>query len=195
MKLRTRLALMAAPLLCAIPLAASAATASAAEPRVALETNYGRIVVELAPERAPITVKNFLRYVNEGHYNGTIFHRVISGFMIQGGGFTPDLREKPTHDPIPLEARGGLPNNRYTIAMARTQYPHSATSQFFINVADNDFLNADRAQDGNGYAVFGRVVEGEAVVDKISNVATGNRRGMGDVPVKPVIIEKAEVLH
>ena len=150
--------------------------------------------MELAPDRSPITVKNFLQYVKDGHYAGTIFHRVISGFMIQGGGFTEDMTEKPTRAPIPLEARGGLPNDRYTIAMARTSYPHSATSQFYINVANNDFLNADRAQDGNGYAVFGRVVEGEAVVDKIAAVKTTVRRGMGDVPVKPVKILKAEIL-
>lgn len=189
MKLRTRLLLAALPL--CVTLAAEAASG---DPRVALETSAGRIVVELAPDRAPITVKNFLQYVKDGHYAGTIFHRVISGFMIQGGGFTEDMKEKPTRAPIPLEARGGLRNDRYTIAMARTSYPHSATSQFYINVADNDFLNADRAQDGNGYAVFGRVIEGEAVVDKIAAVKTTVRRGMGDVPVEPVTILKAEIL-
>ena len=178
-------------------LALSTGLANAApvsEPRVAIETTMGTIVVQLSPDRAPITVKNFLRYVNEGHYTDTIFHRVIAGFMIQGGGFTEALKEKPTHEPIPLEARGGLPNNRYTIAMARTSYPHSATAQFYINVADNDFLNADRAQDGNGYCVFGRVVKGEEVVDKIAAVATGRKAGMSDVPVSTVKILKAEVV-
>ena len=189
MQIRTRLLLAALPLCAALSV-----QAAAGDPRVALETSEGRIVVELAPDRAPITVKNFLQYVKDGHYAGTIFHRVISGFMIQGGGFTEDMTEKPTRAPIPLEARGGLPNDRYTIAMARTSYPHSATSKFYINVANNDFLNADRAQDGNGYAVFGRVVEGEAVVDKIAAVKTTVRRGMGDVPVKPVKILKAEIL-
>ena len=199
MQIRTRLLLAALPLCAALSVQAAAgdprvALAAAGDPRVALETSEGRIVVELAPDRAPITVKNFLQYVKDGHYAGTIFHRVISGFMIQGGGFTEDMTEKPTRAPIPLEARGGLPNDRYTIAMARTSYPHSATSQFYINVANNDFLNADRAQDGNGYAVFGRVVEGEAVVDKIAGVKTTVRRGMGDVPVKPVKILNAEIL-
>ena len=154
----------------------------------------GKIVVQLAPERAPITVQNFLRYVEEGHYNGTIFHRVIAGFMIQGGGFTTAMVEKPTHDPIPLEARGGLRNDTYTIAMARTSYPHSATSQFYINVADNDFLNADQAQDGQGYAVFGRVVSGTDTVDKIAAVKTGVKNRMSDVPLEPVVIKSAKVL-
>ena len=154
----------------------------------------GSIVVQLAPSRAPITVKNFLRYVSEGYYSGTIFHRVISGFMIQGGGFTEKMEQKPAHDPIPLEARGGLRNDRYTIAMARTSYPHSATSQFYINVNDNSFLNADEARDGQGYAVFGRVVKGTEVVDKISYVKTGMKRGMSDVPVQTVKILSARLV-
>lgn len=191
MQLRTRLALAAMPLLFAL---GTSAHAAAGDPRVLLETSMGNITVELAPERAPITVKNFLAYVEKGHYAGTIFHRVIPGFMIQGGGFTADMTEKPTMDPIPLEARGGLPNDRYTIAMARTSYPHSATSQFFINVADNDFLNADRAQDGNGYAVFGRVVDGTDVVDKIAGVKTGAKGFMRDVPVEAVTIKSAKVI-
>lgn len=190
MQFRTRLALMATPLL----LALGTAHAAAADPRVLLETSMGNITVELAPERAPITVRNFLAYVEKGHYDGTIFHRVIPGFMIQGGGFTADMNEKPTMQPIPLEARGGLPNDRYTIAMARTSYPHSATSQFFINVADNDFLNADRAQDGNGYAVFGRVVAGEDVVDKIAGVKTGAKGMMRDVPIEAVTIKAAKIV-
>ena len=161
---------------------------------IRLTTNQGTIELELDSEKAPITAKNFERYVTEGFYDGTIFHRVIKGFMIQGGGFTAGMSEKQTHDPIVNEAKNGLKNDKYTIAMARTSYPHSATSQFYINVANNDFLNADRAQDGNGYAVFGRVVEGEAVVDKIAAVKTTVRRGMGDVPVKPVKILKAEIL-
>lgn len=192
MLLRNRLLIALAPLAAALP--ALAAPAAAAEPRVEINTTMGRIVVRLAPARAPITVKNFLRYVSEGFYTDTIFHRVIPGFMIQGGGFDERLREKPAHDPIPLEARGGLRNDRYTIAMARTSYPHSATSQFYINVADNDFLNADQAQDGNGYCVFGEVVEGTDVVEKIAAVRTGRRAGMSDVPVETVKILSAKVL-
>lgn len=193
MQFRTRLLLAALPAMM-LAAGASAPAAAAGDPRVELDTSMGKIVVQLAPERAPITVKNFLTYVNEGHYNGTIFHRVISGFMIQGGGFTPAMQEKPTHEPIPLEARGGLRNDRYTIAMARTSYPHSATSQFYINVADNDFLNADQAQDGQGYAVFGQVVSGTDVVDKIAAVKTGMKAGMNDVPLEPVVIKSAKVL-
>ena len=155
MNFRSRLLLGVLPLVMSAPLAA----AQPASPRVEIETTMGSIVVQLEPSRAPITVKNFLRYVSEGYYSGTIFHRVISGFMIQGGGFTEKMEQKPAHDPIPLEARGGLRNDRYTIAMARTSYPHSATSQFYINVNDNSFLNADEARDGQGYAVFGRVVK------------------------------------
>ncbi|WP_295480676.1 peptidylprolyl isomerase [uncultured Sutterella sp.] len=192
MLLRHRLLIALAPLAAALP--APAAPAAAAEPRVEINTSMGRIVVRLAPARAPITVKNFLRYVSEGFYTDTVFHRVIPGFMIQGGGFDEKLREKPTHEPIPLEARGGLRNDRYTIAMARTSYPHSATSQFYINVADNDFLNADQAQDGNGYCVFGEVVDGTDVVEKIAAVRTGRRAGMSDVPVETVKILSAKVL-
>lgn len=169
-------------------------SAYAASPRVEFTTTEGKIVVQLEPDRAPQTVKNFLTYVNEGFYKGTIFHRVIGTFMIQGGGFTQDMVQKPTHDPIPLEARNGLRNDKYTIAMARTSYPHSATSQFFINVADNDFLNADRAQDGQGYAVFGQVVSGTETVDKIAEAQTTVKNGMSDVPVKPIVILDAKVL-
>lgn len=193
MKLRQRLAFTLAPLM-ASALLAMPATAAEQAPRVELDTTLGKIVVQLDPSRAPITVKNFLTYVNEGHYNGTIFHRVIGTFMIQGGGYTADLKEKPTHDPILLEARNGLRNDKYTIAMARTSYPHSATSQFFINVADNDFLNAERAQDGQGYAVFGQVVDGTDTVDKIAGVKTGTRGFMENVPVEPVVIKEAKVL-
>ena len=193
MQYRTRLLLPLLP--AAAFLAAPLARAAAQEPRVEIETTLGKIVVRLAPDRAPQTVKNFLRYVNEGFYNGTIFHRVIPGFMVQGGGFDETLREKPTHEPIPLEARGGLRNDRYTIAMARTSYPHSATSQFYINVADNDFLN-HTAPTGNGwgYAVFGKVVAGQDVVDQIAKVRTGMVSFYGDVPVEDVVIEKAEII-
>lgn len=190
MNIRTRLLLPLIPALMSTALMA----APAAEPRVEIETNLGKIVVQLTPSRAPITVKNFIRYVEEGHYTNTIFHRVIPGFMIQGGGFTADMVQKPTHDPIPLEARGGLKNDKYTIAMARTMYPHSATSQFYINVNDNSFLNADQAQDGNGYTVFGRVVSGMNVVDRIAEVPTGYRAGMQDVPRETVTIKSAKLL-
>ena len=159
--------------------------------KVKLATSMGDIVVELNAEKAPKTVENFVQYVKAGHYNGTVFHRVIGNFMIQGGGMTPDMSEKPTRAPIPLESRNGLDNVRGTIAMARTAIPNSATSQFFINVKDNDFLNAARSPDGNGYAVFGKVVSGMDVVDKIRTVRTGNKGPHGDVPVEPVIIKQA----
>ncbi len=156
-------------------------------------TNMGVFDVELNESAAPKTCENFLTYVREGFYNGTIFHRVIAGFMIQGGGFEPGLVQKPTHDPIENEADNGLKNDKYTIAMARTNDPHSATSQFFINVADNDFLNhtAPTAR-GWGYAVFGRVIGGTDVVDAISRVRTASRNFYGDVPVEDVVIEKIE---
>lgn len=186
MQLRQRLALLGLPLVALMTMNTAMA---ANEPRVEITTNLGKIVVQLDPARAPVTTKNFLTYVNEGFYKGTIFHRVIGTFMIQGGGFTEDLKEKPTHAPIPLESRNGLSNDKYTIAMARTSYPHSATSQFFINVADNYFLNASKAQDGYGYAVFGQVVSGTDVVDKIAGVATGSRGFMNDVPTEAVIIQ------
>jgi peptidyl-prolyl cis-trans isomerase A (cyclophilin A) len=157
--------------------------------KVKLETTAGIIVVELDAAKAPKTVDNFLQYVNSGHYNGTVFHRVINNFMIQGGGMTADLKEKPTRPPIGLESRNGLTNQRGTIAMARTNDPNSATAQFFINVKDNDFLNQAQARDGNGYAVFGKVVEGMDVVDRIRAVPTGP----GDVPLTPEVIKKATV--
>lgn len=155
-------------------------------------TNLGVIDIELDPEHAPITCENFENYVKSGFYNGTIFHRVIKGFMIQGGGFEPGMQQKPTNDPIKNEADNGLKNDKYTIAMARTNDPHSATAQFFINVADNDFLN-HTAPTGNGwgYAVFGKVVAGQDVVDQIARVRTGTRGWFGDVPVEDVVIEKA----
>ncbi|MDH5204323.1 MAG: peptidylprolyl isomerase [Hylemonella sp.] len=161
--------------------------------RVKLSTSVGDIVLELDPGKAPQTVANFLQYVRDKHYDGTIFHRVIAGFMIQGGGMTPDMQQKPTRSPIALEARNGLKNDRGTIAMARTANPNSATAQFFINVVDNHGLNAPKP-DGHGYAVFGRVVSGMDVVDKILATATGNRGMHQDVPVTPILINSAIVL-
>ena len=162
-------------------------------PRVKLATSLGDIVVELNPAKAPKTVENFLKYVADKHYDGTIFHRVIDGFMIQGGGFTPDMVQKPMRPPIPLEATNGLKNDTYTIAMARTNVPDSATAQFFINVKDNAMLNAPQP-DGHGYAVFGKVVSGTEVVDKIKAVATGNKGGHQNVPTTPVIIQSATLV-
>ena len=158
---------------------------------VKLTTSMGTMVLELDAEKAPISTENFLSYVDAGSYDGTIFHRVIEGFMIQGGGFEPDMRQRPTQDQIANEWQNGLKNMKYTIAMARLgNRPDSATSQFFINVSDNSFL--DQPRDGAGYAVFGKVVEGRDVVDSIGGVATGNRGGHGDVPLTPVVILKAE---
>jgi peptidyl-prolyl cis-trans isomerase B (cyclophilin B) len=159
---------------------------------VKLHTNHGVITLQLDAEKAPNTVKNFLEYVNSDFYSGTIFHRVIGNFMIQGGGFEPGMKQKKANAPIKNEAANGLKNDIYTIAMARTGDPHSATAQFFINVKDNGFLNYP-GQDGWGYCVFGKVVEGKEVVDAIRNVKTGNRSGFQDVPLEDVIITKAEV--
>lgn len=164
-------------------------------PRVALETDKGRIVIELYPDKAPRTVQNFLDYVDAGHYNGTIFHRVIPDFMIQGGGLTVSMKEKPTRPPIKNEADNGLKNRRGAVAMARTQVPDSATAQFFINTVDNDFLDfKSKTVQGWGYAVFGQVVEGMEVVEAIARVRTGSRAGHQDVPLDPVMILKAERL-
>jgi peptidyl-prolyl cis-trans isomerase B (cyclophilin B) len=162
---------------------------------IRLHTNHGVIALELDAERAPETARNFTDYVESGFYSNTVFHRVIDGFMIQGGGFEPGMRQKTTRDPIKNEAGNGLKNDRYTVAMARTSDPHSASSQFFINVADNGFLNhtAPKA-DGWGYCVFGKVVEGKDVVDKIKGVKTGKRGSHSDVPVEDVLIERAEVV-
>jgi peptidyl-prolyl cis-trans isomerase B (cyclophilin B) len=155
----------------------------------------GDIVLELDAEKAPVTVANFLEYVNSGFYSGVIFHRVIDGFMIQGGGMEPGMGQKETNAPIQNEADNGLSNDAYTIAMARTPNPHSASSQFFINVNDNDFLNySSSTPQGWGYCVFGKVVEGQDVVDKIKQVKTGNKAGHQDVPVEDVIIESAQVI-
>ncbi len=160
---------------------------------VRLSTTMGDIVIDLNAAKAPKTVANFLSYVKDGHYNGTIFHRVIDGFMIQGGGMDTHLQEKPTRAPIPLESHNGLSNRRGTVAMARTGDPNSATAQFFINVVDNPNLDADRSPDHNGYAVFGQVVKGMDVVDKIRRVPTHSVGPYDDVPVEPVIIKSATV--
>jgi len=157
------------------------------------KTNLGSFKIELDEKNAPITTRNFLDYVNSGFFNGTIFHRVINGFMIQGGGFTPDMKQKDTKPPIVNESNNGLKNDAYTVAMARTSVPDSATSQFFINVANNDFLNYP-AQDGFGYCVFGKVTEGMETIDKIKNMATGNHpNGHQDVPIEAIIIEEVSV--
>ena len=160
---------------------------------VILHTNHGDITLELDDDNAPATVKNFLQYVRDGHYDNTVFHRVIPGFMIQGGGFAPGMTQKPTRAPVANEAASGVKNERYTVAMARTSDPHSATAQFFINLADNEFLDykAPSAQ-GWGYCVFGKVVGGADIVDKIKNVATGNAGMHQNVPKDDVIITKAE---
>ena len=161
---------------------------------IKLHTNHGVIALELDADKAPETAKNFIDYVQAGHYDNTVFHRVIDGFMIQGGGFEPGMKQKPCKAPIKNEADNGLKNKAYTVAMARTSDPHSATAQFFINVADNDFLNF-KLPNGNGwgYCVFGKVVEGQDVVDAIKSVKTGNAGFHQDVPKEDVIIEKAEV--
>ncbi len=162
---------------------------------VKLHTNFGTITLELDTEKAPVTTANFLSYVESGFYANTIFHRVIDGFMIQGGGFEPGMHQKPTNAPIKNEANNGLANKTYTIAMARTPNPDSASSQFFINVNDNDFLNFSApTSQGWGYCVFGKVVEGTDVVDTIRKVKTGNKSGHQDVPLEDVVIERAEVV-
>ncbi len=178
-------------------LLAAPAMGQDAAPRVALETNHGTIVLELDPEKAPITVANFLDYVDRGWYDGTIFHRVMDGFMIQGGGFTADLQRKITRPDIENESKNGLSNKRGTISMARLGQPHTATAQFFINSVDNDGLDPgnsgiDASGQGFGYAVFGKVVEGMEVVDSISKVKTGVKSGLRDVPVETVAIESAK---
>jgi peptidyl-prolyl cis-trans isomerase B (cyclophilin B) len=159
---------------------------------VQMTTSAGALRIELDDAKAPLSVANFLSYVNAGHYNGTVFHRVIKGFMIQGGGFEPGMKQKPTQGEIRNEANNGLKNDRYTLAMARTNAPHSATAQFFINATNNNFLNhTSESPQGWGYAVFGKVVEGMDVVDQIERVATGNKGGHGDVPTEDVLIVSA----
>lgn len=169
---------------------ASALTFADTLPKVALKTNMGEIIVELYPEKAPKTVENFLTYVKTGFYNGTIFHRIINGFMVQGGGYDKKMQEKTTREPIQNEAKNGLRNVPYSLAMARTRDPHSASAQFFINVNNNRFLDYP-GQDGWGYAVFGKVIQGMEVVDKIREVETGS----GDMPKKAVIIESATIIE
>jgi peptidyl-prolyl cis-trans isomerase A (cyclophilin A) len=171
-------------------LAGAAGIACAADaPRVLLKTSMGDMTLELYPDKAPKSAENFLQYVKSGHYDGTIFHRVISGFMIQGGGFDGSMRQKPTRAPIENEAKNGLKNEPYTVAMARTENPNSATAQFFINVKNNAFLDYP-GQDGAGYAVFGKVIKGTEVVDKIRQVPTSG----ADVPTTPVVIESASIV-
>lgn len=164
--------------------------------KVKLTTNHGDIVLQLDAEKAPLTTENFVQYVKDGHYDGTVFHRVIKGFMIQGGGFEAGMSQKKTRPSIENEAANGLKNKKYSIAMARTMEPHSASAQFFINASDNDFLNhSGKNVQGWGYAVFGEVIEGREVVDAIEKVATGSKAGHQDVPKDDVIIEKAEIIE
>jgi peptidyl-prolyl cis-trans isomerase B (cyclophilin B) len=160
---------------------------------IKLTTSKGDILIELDEEKAPVSCENFRQYVEDGHFDGTIFHRVINNFMIQGGGFTPDMMQKTTREPIENEAKNGLKNEAGTIAMARTMDPHSATAQFFINVSNNTFLDYP-GQDGWGYAVFGKVTEGMDVINAIKGVETTHRGGHSDVPVEPIVIEKAEIV-
>jgi peptidyl-prolyl cis-trans isomerase B (cyclophilin B) len=176
-------------LLAALAAFTFAGASRAANPVVLMDTSMGTIKIELFQDKAPGTVKNFLRYVDEKHYDGTVFHRVIPTFMIQGGGFQPGMREKRTHEPIKNESDNGLSNQRGTIAMARTPAPNSATAQFFINVKDNTFLDRANAQDRVGYCVFGKVIQGMDVVDKIKAVETGQRGPHGDVPLQDVVIK------
>ncbi len=173
--------------------AAVVPNALAADPQVDLRTSAGTIRLELYPAKAPKTVENFLKYARDGHYNGTIFHRVIPGFMVQGGGMTPNMAQKPTRAPIPIESKNGLKNEVGTLAMARTSDPNSASAQFFINVKDNSFLDYP-GSDGHGYTVFGKVVNGMDVVNKIVGVPTGNQGMHQNVPLKPIVIESATVV-
>lgn len=184
--LASLLAAVTGAVMLAVP--ADEAAAAGANPQVLMKTSLGEIVIELYPEKAPKTVENFLKYVDDKHYNGLIFHRVIGNFMIQGGGFDKDMKQKPTRAPIPLESRNGLKNDTGTLAMARTGVPDSATAQFFINTVDNASLNFPNP-DGNGYAVFGKVVKGMETVQKIAKVKTGRSGPHGDVPSEPVTIE------
>jgi cyclophilin family peptidyl-prolyl cis-trans isomerase len=191
--LRNGVEFMMKSLFAAAMLAIAAVTAAAPAPRVEMRTSLGEMLIELDAEKAPVTVGNFLNYVNKGYYDGTVFHRVIDGFMIQGGGFTPSMEETQTGEPIRNEAKNGLKNRRGTIAMARRSDPHSATAQFFINHRDNAALDHP-GHDGWGYAVFGRVVRGIEVLDAIAKVPTGRRGGHQDVPLEPVIIQSVKLL-
>ena len=189
-RLLSRRSSLAALLILTLGSATTAWAQAKSQPQVRLQTSLGDVVIVLDPAKAPKTAENFLQYVRDGHYNGTVFHRVISNFMIQGGGFTADMTQKPTRPPIALEASNGLKNERGSIAMARTQNPNSATAQFFINVVDNPNLNAP-SPDGYGYTVFGKVVSGMDVVDKIRAVPVGNQGMHQNVPKQPVTIIKA----
>jgi len=177
-----------------IALTSIGATIATGKPLVTFKTNIGGFTVQLDPEKAPKTVANFLQYVRDGHYNGTIFHRVIAKFMVQGGGFDENFKQKPTRGPIANEADTGLPNERGTIAMARTGDPHSATSQFFVNIVYNKFLDhTAKSQEGWGYTAFGRIIEGMNIIGRMARVETGSQGPHSDVPVKTIIIEKAIV--
>ena len=167
--------------------------AALAQDKVVFDTNHGEMTIELYPDQAPISVENFLKYVNDGFYTGLIFHRVIPGFVIQGGGFEPGMKKRQTREPIQNEADNGLRNVRYSLSLARTSDPHSATSQFFINLADNASLDKSNAPDGWGYAVFGKVVAGQEVVDRIAAVGTGQRGPYGDVPLEDIVVKQAKV--
>ncbi|WP_320686831.1 peptidylprolyl isomerase [Gemmata algarum] len=180
--------------LCGVAFAAVTGTVRAANPVVAIETSHGTFKVELFEDKAPVTVKNFLQYVEDKHYDGTIFHRVISDFMIQGGGFEPGMKEKKTREPIKNESANGLSNLKGTLSMARTNVADSATSQFYVNVKDNTFLDKAKARDGVGYCVFGRVIEGMDVVEKIKAVETGTAGGHENVPTKDVVIKSVKVV-
>jgi peptidyl-prolyl cis-trans isomerase B (cyclophilin B) len=166
----------------------------AENPRVLLETSLGDVEIELYEKEAPITVENFLKYVKKGHFDGTVFHRIIPNFVVQGGGMEANMKERPTDDPIKNESTNGLKNERYTLSMARTQSPHSATSQFYINLKNNRDLDRANAGDRVGYCVFGKVVKGEAVVDEMAKAKTGNKGGHRDVPVEPIVVKKATIL-
>ncbi len=180
-------------LLCFVVVGMVAGTARAANPVVVVETSHGSFKVELFEDKAPVTVKNFLKYVEDKHYDGTIFHRVISDFMIQGGGFEPGMKEKKTRDPIKNESANGLSNLKGTLAMARTPEPDSASAQWFVNVKDNTFLDKAKARDGAGYCVFGRVIDGMDVVEKIKGVDTDTVKGHENVPTKDVVIKSIKV--
>lgn len=179
--------------MCFVVLAVVSGTARAANPVVVVETNLGSFKIELLEDKAPGTVKNFLQYVEDKHYDGTIFHRVISDFMIQGGGFESGMKEKKTRDPIKNESGNGLSNLKYTVAMARTGEPNSATAQFYVNTKDNTFLDKAKARDGVGYCVFGRVTSGTDVIDKIKGVDTDTVKGFENVPTKDVVIKSVRV--
>jgi peptidyl-prolyl cis-trans isomerase B (cyclophilin B) len=195
-KIYGKLAMLGLTMLALIAITGTSARAERRNPLVKLETSLGEITLELYPDKAPATVANFLQYVREGFYNGTVFHRVINGFMVQGGGLDANLNQKPTRAPIKNEADNGLANLPYTVAMARTSDPDSATAQFFINVADNKFLNhTGKNPQGWGYAVFGKVVGGREIVDQIKAVATGDREGFQNVPLTPVVILKATLVE